>query len=229
MQSFKFLITIISLLFSVAVFSQQKTQIKFMLNYGNQALQLHDKMYVINYTDSAWIDVCKFYISNIQLYNKNELVYSQPNSSHLLNANDTSSLTISLTIPINTVFDAIHFNVGIDSATNVAGALSGALDPLNGMYWTWQSGYINVKVEGRSTVCATRSNAFTFHLGGYLYPFNALQHIVVGVQQKNTINIIANLQKFISAINLANQNQIMSTGNQAVQLSHQFSSIFYNE
>lgn len=228
MQPFKYLCTIICLTFSVAVYTQQNIQVKFMLNYGNQPLQLHDKMYQNN-ADTVWIDVCKFYISNIRLYNKNELVYTQQNSFHLLNVNDTNSLNINLTIPTNTVFDAIHFNVGIDSATNVAGALGGPLDPLNGMYWTWQSGYINVKVEGRSNVCATRNNAFTFHLGGYQYPYNTLQTIVVRVQQKNTIKIIANLQQFITAIHLANQNQIMSTGNQAVQLSNLFSTIFLNE
>jgi len=94
------------------------------------------------------------------------------------------------------------------------------------MYWTWQSGYINIKLEGRSNKCLTRNNAFTFHLGGYQYPFNALQKITIPIQQKEKINIIIDVQKFISSIDLTSQNQIMSPGKSAMYLSNQFSTIF---
>ncbi|WP_316930094.1 MbnP family protein, partial [Hymenobacter sp. IS2118] len=34
-------------------------------------------------------------------------------------------------------YQSVSFTVGVDSARNVAGAQTGALDPNNGMFWTW--------------------------------------------------------------------------------------------
>jgi hypothetical protein len=131
-----------------------------------------------------------------------------------------------LQTPAAIAFDAIQFNVGIDSVTNVAGAMGGDLDPTNGMYWTWQSGYINIKLEGRSNKCVTRNNAFTFHLGGYQFPFNALQNVILPIQQREQINVVVDLQKFFTSFDLTTQNQIMSPGKSAIFLSNQFSTIF---
>lgn len=67
---------------------------------------------------------------------------------------------------------ARSISLGIDSTMNVSGAMGGALDPSLGMYWTWQSGYINAKLEG--TVWNDgQPETFQYHLGGYSHPFNA--------------------------------------------------------
>ena len=81
-------------------------------------------------------------------------------------------VALCLEIPEDTEFDAIQFNLGIDSLTNVSGALGGDLDPTKGMYWTWQNGYVNFKLQGTSDLCNNPKNEFEFHLGGYLKPFN---------------------------------------------------------
>ena len=76
-------------------------------------------------------------------------------------------------------FNTIAFNLGIDSITNVSGAQGGDLDPTKGMYWAWQSGFINIKLQGTSNSCPPPKNEFEFHLGGYQYPFNSLQTIIL--------------------------------------------------
>ena len=78
--------------------------------------------------------------------------------------------------------DKIKFNLGIDSLTNVSGVMGGDLDPTKGMYWTWQSGYINFKMEGSSAVCPTRNHEFQFHIGGYQDPFYAMQTLELEVK-----------------------------------------------
>ena len=59
------------------------------------------------------------------------------------------------------------FMLGVDSATSVAGVMAGDLDPMHGMYWTWQSGYIFMKLEGRCTRSAERGGRFYWHVGGF--------------------------------------------------------------
>ena len=57
--------------------------------------------------------------------------------------------------------------IGIDSARNNSGAQTGALDPANDMFWTWNSGYIMAKFEGASPQSAAAGNIVKFHIGGY--------------------------------------------------------------
>jgi hypothetical protein len=56
--------------------------------------------------------------------------------------------------------------VGLDSVASTSGAMGGKLDPMYGMYWSWQSGYINLKLSG-TWERDGRTQAFTYHLGGY--------------------------------------------------------------
>ena len=109
--------------------------------------------------------------------------------------------------------------MGIDSTTNVSGAMGGDLDPTKGMYWTWLSGYINFKLEGTSNICKTRHNEFQFHLGGYQHPFNSLQTVFIEISSKSTIEINIDLLKIFQQINLAQQHHIMSPEQDAMDFS----------
>lgn len=130
----------------------------------------------------------KWYISQIELYQKDQLVYSESNSYHLLDASDPSSLQLLLTdLPKTASFTHIQFNLGIDSLTNVSGAMGGDLDPSKGMYWTWQSDYINFKLEGRADDCPTRNQEFQFHIGGYQHTANTLRKVKLACNDNNPI------------------------------------------
>ena len=127
--------------------------------------------------------------------------------------------TLSVNIPSNISYTKLKFNLGIDSTTNVSGALGGDLDPTKGMYWTWQSGYINFKLEGTSNICKTRHNEFQFHLGGYQYPNNNLQTVFIDAVSKQNIEVGVDIQKIINQINLTQQHHIMSPGQEAMDFS----------
>ena len=47
-------------------------------------------------------------------------------------------------------YNSLSFLLGVDSMHNVSGAQTGALDPANDMFWTWNSGYVMAKMEGAS-------------------------------------------------------------------------------
>jgi hypothetical protein len=201
--------------------------VKFKPIVKQQELSLNDTFYLLNNgKDTVQITKLKFYISAIELYNDKELVYTEKNSFHLIDASDTNSYSIKLKDLPNKAFNNIKFNLGIDSATNAKGALGGALDPTKGMYWAWHSGYINFKLEGTSNLCNTRNNAFEFHLGGFSYPNNSLQTIKLDVSNDKAAIINVDIAKFLAEVGLDKTNIIMTPSKTAVELSKQAAAIF---
>lgn len=205
--------------------SENRISVKLELNYGNQKLET-EKWYKLNENDSILIENLKFYISDVQFYENDLFLFKENRSYHLIDASDTSSLSFKIDIPKKVSFDRVKFNLGIDSITNSGGVQAGDLDPTTGMYWTWQSGYINVKLEGKSNICNTRNNGFVFHLGGFSDKLNALQTIFLELKNQTDLILNVDIQKMILAIDLPKQNHIMSPSNEAVFLSKQIAETF---
>jgi hypothetical protein len=108
--------------------------------------------------------------------------------------------------------------------------MAGDLDPIKGMYWAWQSGYINMKLEGKSSSCKTRNNEFQFHIGGYLSPYYAIRKVALSYDKKATqINIGIDLYNFFANLNLAKTNSVMIPGTLAMELADYSKSLFYIE
>lgn len=182
--------------------------------------------YKITSGDSVSFETLKFYISGIELLENGKGVWKEENSIHLIDVSDPKSLCVRLNTLQQFSFTKIQFNLGIDSITNVSGAMGGDLDPTKGMYWTWQNGYINFKLEGKSNLCKTRNHEFQFHLGGYQFSNNSLQIISFPCTPQENIFIRFDLEKFIHLADLSNENQVMSPGNNAVLLSKKAASSF---
>jgi hypothetical protein len=117
------------------------------------------------------------------LLNNEKVVYKNTGGVYLLNAED--SLNLQFDVTQNLQFNRIQYGIGIDSVTNTSGALDGALDPLMGMYWTWQSGYINFKMEGFVGNLEQEDKKFEYHLGGYSDKNNAYQLVDLNVQAQS--------------------------------------------
>lgn len=170
--------------------------------------------------DSISIETLKFYLTDFCLIKSGEVVWKQLNSYHLIDISKPTSLDIFFTNEVKVDFDEIQFLLGTDSLTNVSGAIGGDLDPTKGMYWAWNSGYINFKLEGKQN-----SKPFQFHLGGYASPYPTVQKIKL--KTKKNLNIAFNVADFLNQLNLVNQNKIMSPGKEAQELSEILSSLFY--
>ena len=205
---------------TVSSFSQSKeVKIKVSLNYGNLALNLADSVFTTSDSNRLQIETLKFYISGIQLLKGGKVVFEEKNSFHLVDASDFKSTQIVFSDSQNRLFDELKFDLGIDSLTNVSGAMGGDLDPTKGMYWTWQSGYINFKMEGKSKLCKTRNSEFQFHLGGYQQPNYCLQTMRFKIANLSVINLKIDVKKVFQEIDLVNTNHIMSPSKEAVWLS----------
>ncbi len=211
--------------FNSAAQNQNTVSIQAKLLYANQILVLNKWLYNSRHTDSIMLTNVQFYLSKIELLNNSKIVWQEPESYHLLSAEDSSSLHIKLPVA-NIAFTSIRFHIGIDSATNYAGAQGGDLDPTKGMYWTWQNGYINCKLEGKSTQCKTRNNEFTFHIGGYQFPFNTLQTINIPCANTSTIDLHIDIAKWFDGMDLSKQNHVMSPGPEAVLLANKLITLF---
>ncbi|MFY8021314.1 MAG: MbnP family protein [Bacteroidia bacterium] len=193
--------------------------------WGNDKFQIEKKYYLPTQNDSIQISLCKFYLSEIELYQKGNLVYKEEKSFHLLNLND--SLSCSFVIKGKDIqFDEIRMNIGIDSSTNVSGIMGGDLDPVNGMYWTWQSGYINFKIEGKSSHSKNKTGSFSYHLGGYAEPHLCMQKISLKTNSIADININFDVAKFVSMLPIQTKSEIMSPSEMAVELSKQLATCF---
>lgn len=204
-------------IFTTGFGQSKKISIRFALHYGNEPLVL-DKKYAYRH-DSADIETLKFYISGIQLYHNDQPVTSFSKKHWLVDAEDSSSLLLEQNFDQSFSFNRIRCNIGIDSITNEAGAIGSDLDPTNGMYWTWQSGYINFKLEGHTRLCPARKNQFTYHIGGYQYPFNTLQNLDLAVTGSNNIILVFDVHTLLNQLNTAELYEVMSPNEKAMNIA----------
>ena len=122
----------------------------------------------------------------------------------------------------------IEFTLGVDTKTSAGGIGEGVLDPVNGMYWTWQSGYINFKMEGFSDKSPARKNKFQLHLGGFKKPYVSVQTVALSIKQFTADqSVYFDLKKFMNGVNLQKQHTIMSPSKEAVVLTKLAKSCFY--
>ncbi len=131
---------------------------------GTQPLALNSSWYLNEHGDSFQVTIYKYYISNVKLVYADGTEWVEPDSYRLINEAEESSKTIEMENVPNGNYVGLKFMIGVDSARNVNGAQTGALDPINGMYWPW-NGYIMAKVEGISP--QSTSGAIVYHCGGF--------------------------------------------------------------
>ena len=222
------------ILFISIQLNAQKTSDSLYLNidvlFDAQPIQ-YDTNYISNTKDTLSFTTIKFYLSSFEFYFTDNSVYKEKESYHLIDLESLKSQQLSFPKSIfkNKKLKSMQFNIGVDSLMSVSGAMKGELDPTNGMYWAWQSGYINMKIEGKSNSCATRKNKFQFHIGGYLKPNYAMRSVNLNFKEnnKNQINLGMDLGKLFSEIQLKETNTIMIPGNDAMKLADLSTQMFF--
>ena len=217
----------IFILFFQWIYSQEKKDnclLRFNIKFGNENL-IQNKEYISLSKDTLQIETFRFYVSNIKLILVDNSYLLEQNSYHLIDFEDPNSQLISIPKKSKIKIKKIIFSLGIDSISSVSGALSGDLDPSKGMYWAWQSGYINFKIEGKSSSCKTRKNAFQFHVVGYLKPNYAIRTIELETNNFN-FNINFDLSEFFNHIKLSETNSIMIPGFKAMEIADKVKSSF---
>jgi hypothetical protein len=199
--------------------------IKIRFNFLNVQQSIsNDSVFSTQANDIVRISKLKFYISNCRFKYQYGWSTTDP-TIHLIDFNTPYSNCFTLSAT-NIFPDSIRYDIGIDSAGNTLGAQSGSTDPVNGMYWTWQSGFINTKIEG-SIKHESFTRDFQYHIGGYAYPNNTLQTCQLPLTKSAETSINIDLVEFFNSKDATVGNQLMSPGPKAVQLSKQFSKCFH--
>lgn len=173
-MKFNFLVVFIALqLYAIG----QEITLNFQPGIEGEVLVLNNSYRLTKLNEDIQINTFRFYIGNLSFYKKGILMYSLPNNYYLIDGENQLQLKIKTEKLI--LFDEVRFQLGVDSFMNSKGVFPGDLDPMNGMYWTWQSGYINLKLEGSCPACGTPKNEFLFHIGGYTFPNGTTREIIL--------------------------------------------------
>lgn len=188
------------------------------IKWGEHQFKL-DSSYVLGNNSRIKIDKFQVYLSNFGL--KDGSSYKQKNSHYLI---DASAENNSFTLPTKKVNKAsiIEFQIGVDSIAQVSGAKVGALDPTNGLYWTWNSGYINLKMEGELRDSSGAVRPIMLHLGGYKYPFASSSKVTFPLKNNLLKELEIDLKNFWLKYANATDLEIMSPSHSAVEYIQYF-------
>ena len=148
--------------------------IEFDNRVGDDDLVL-GTVYINSSNETFTLSKLNYYISNIKLRTNDdrEFVVPQDSSYFLVMEDDEESQEVVIkNIPAGD-YNQITFTIGVDSVRSKMDITErqGVLDPAqghDGMYWTWNSGYIFFKMEGTSPAApADADHKFYYHIGGY--------------------------------------------------------------
>lgn len=175
MRGLKFLLLTGTALLSFAACKKEKqtetpgkTYGKLTVNVSNEIKGNAINFGAREYTNEAGnlysVNLLKYYISNFTLI-ANDNSERNFGNYKLINGMDTATCHFSFDSVTNGTYKAIRFSIGVDSGRNHSGLQEGDLDPINGMIWTWQTGYIFFKHEGQFTSSRGTTAPIIFHLG----------------------------------------------------------------
>ena len=176
--------------------------------------------------DSVQFETFRFYISNLTLKKQDQIVWRFQEQAVLMDLSNSTTLKFDVEIEDKITFDSFQFGLGIDSVTNDAGVHGGDLDPTKGMYWAWQSGYINAKFNGRYLSKSLPTKEFQFHLGGFMSPFNAYQKISLPACSNETLRVEWKFDSLFTTFEFSQHDHIMSPSLSAVHMSEFLASQF---
>lgn len=168
-----------------------KLNFSFSYNFKGQEIVFGSKNYINLAGDTFNIEQLKHYFSNLTLIKPNGERVNLGNY-HLLDAHvpGTCNFTIP-NVPAGN-YTGISFLIGVDSARNYSGVQEGALDPAWQMFWTWNTGYVFFRINGRTSINKT----YAFDIGGInnllKYSFGLTGYKLKTIEPKFTIALDIN-------------------------------------
>jgi hypothetical protein len=138
------------------------------VSFSNEADGKPIEIGPLSYTNAAGnaygVDLLKYYVSNLTLVKADGGEVHFP-TYNLIDAAQAWSQSFSVDSVPSGEYRALRFYLGIDSAHNHSATHTGALDPIHGMIWDWNTGYIFFKHEGSFRDTAGNTTQMLFHYG----------------------------------------------------------------
>lgn len=191
-------------------------------NQGNKPLNVGD---TISMEDGKFVvSSFKFYLGSLNGITQKGRKINMLASEQLIDLSQSNIYNIPIVIPRRGKIDSTEMGIGIDSVAHRTVAYSNDLDPVNSMYWAWQSGFIQLKLEGQWMQYSANSESVEWHLGGYRWPYSTARSVLFPTKFHTVfepilaIDILPLLEKGLKKY----PNKIMSTGEAAAQLMEVF-------
>ena len=226
-RSFFFILIIFS---TFPAFSQKKkiptAAIRFINTANGKPVVMNENIYSNAFDEKYSVTKFRYYISNLQFIT--DPLGPTGKNSFLADASKTNVFRIKK--PKGKI-TGISFLLGVDSILNCSGAQSGALDPLNDMFWTWNSGYVMFKLEGKSDSSQADLQRIEQHIGGYRDPYKTMRQVDLyfkkGVPAKYIVRL--DLDKYWNGdnqIHISRIPLITKPGDDAVRSADNFKGMF---
>lgn len=215
---------------------QGNVKITFKNTVKGSPLVLNTVSYTNANGQAYTVSKLKYYISNVYVTNIDKSS-AEGESYHLIDEGNAVSKSFSFAANVEQ-YSHLNFTIGVDSLRNVSGAQTGALDPLNDMFWTWNSGYIMAKLEGNSPASTQVNNKLQYHIGGFSGADNAVKKISftlpitaqmlnVSPNKTSEIFIDADIDKWFSNnVNFTTEAAIMTPGPLSNKIANNYMNMF---
>jgi hypothetical protein len=208
--------------------------IHFKHTMGDRELQLFNETYADSFGEPITITRFKYYISHLSIIGGSQKEIPLSDKTFLIDESEPHSKTLTFAADV-TAPRSLSFVIGVDSILNISCVQTGALDPLNGMFWAWNSGYVFAKLEGKSDSSHAPAHLVNWDVGGFRLPNNASRKVTLTLPAAianatdPVITIEADLFKWFNAthaIHIAQSPLCHQPGRLAMQLADNYSHMF---
>lgn len=220
--------------------SATTNEMHFMVHnyFGNDEIVLNTGTYTNQQNEQLSITTFNYWITNIKFVKSDGSEYVEPNSYRLIRGDQSSTMHFHVEdVPAGT-YTGVKFMVGVDVEHSTTGAQDGALDPaVNGdMFWSWNTGYIQVKMEGTSPVSTATDNVFKYHIGGVGAGTETPREVsltfpsalTIG-DQAGSVHMKTDAAKFFgpgTAVSIAAKAILMAPGQEASNIADNYAQMF---
>lgn len=198
------------------------------LNYSNTFTTAAGKRFTLS--------EFRYYVSGVSLL-KNDGTKFPITGKYFLVSPSVSDYDLG-SVPVGD-YKGLEFSVGIDSAANHSDpATYEATNPLAiqtpAIHWSWNSGYIFVKLEGKCDTSATNTGALDqdliLHLGldKFLRTVTLNTAFTVSKDNAKSLTLVADVTKYLTGVDFKTENMTHTMDNQplATRLADNISSMF---
>ena len=212
-------------------------KLQFTNSVGSAKMVIGNDWYVNANNDSFKIWIYKYYISNIVLHGTDGSSFAEQEGYHLVDEADPATCKFSISNVPAGKYSSITFLIGVDSLHNVSGAQTGDLDPMKGMIWDWNTGYIMAKMEGYATTAPTIDHHFAMHIAGFKGDYNVLQTVtlqfpepaIVGGDKAPNAHLFCDALEWFknpAVIDIASYSNVTVEGKKAKQIATNYADMF---
>ncbi|TNE81377.1 MAG: hypothetical protein EP332_04455 [Bacteroidetes bacterium] len=187
-------------------------EVKVNFQANGNAVNWESMEYVTPAGDSVQLDLIRHYLSNFEFHSP-ETGWEKVEKYALVEYDIASSQTLNFKdLPFGQ-YDSVRFYMGLDSAINHNIDHFNTLDPAYNMLWTWNTGYIFIKYEGKFKNSNDVVVPFGYHIGAdnylmsYSLPISTTKALTVS-NTKATINLNFELMELFDNPNLIKLNEV---------------------